>query len=99
MALFRRKMRRETAAKQRYIRYFKWMKSAGKLRQTLTYAQWQKSKERITIRKPKRKPLKRRKPVKKTKKEFKTIRTTAIEKKLRRAGVTKAQIRKLRGKR
>ncbi len=50
MALFRRKMRRETATKQKYIRYFNRMKSAGKLRQALTYSQWLKSRKGTTVR-------------------------------------------------
>ncbi len=89
MALFRkRKMRRETATKQKYSRYFNRMKSAGKLRQALTYAQWRKPKRRLA----------RAEKVRIEPPEFKTVRTKSIEKSLRRAGLTEAEIRKLRGK-
>ena len=95
MALFRtRKLRKKTAQQQKYLKYFNRLKAAGKLRQAQTFARWQKS-QRITAPKPMRR---RRRQIKIERPEFKTVRTKAVEERLRRSGLSEAEIRRLRGK-
>ena len=92
MALFRRKkMKKEMANQQDYLKYYNRLKSAGKTRQALSYAQWQKSQKVKTL-----KPMKRK--IKPTTREFKTTRTRDIEGQLKRSGLTEEEIRRLRGK-